>query len=99
MEMIPLNGTIVVKRDDPVTKTEAGIFIPPTAQMKASKGTVVAVHNGELLAAGPGLVTKPSELRIGDTVLFRQDAGIEIVLDGRDLLLINEFEILVKVKS
>ena len=97
MEITPLNNMVVVKRDDPLTQTESGLYVPPTAQMKARKGTVVAVHAGQVLATGSGLETKVPNVGEGDTVLFREHAGTEIALEGEDLLILDELEILVKV--
>jgi len=97
MEITPLNNMVVVKRDDPLTQTESGLYVPPTAQMKALKGTVVAVHSGQVLATGAGLEVNLPKVNTGDTVLFREHSGTEITLEGEDLLILDEFEILAKV--
>lgn len=99
MEITPLNNMVVVKRDDSVSQTPGGIYVPPTAQMKASKGTVMAVHSGEVIASGKGLEIKMPSVENGDVVLWREGAGTEVVLEDETLLLLEEFEILAKVKS
>jgi len=99
MEITPLNNMVVVKRDDSVPQTPGGIYVPPTAQMKAHKGTVIAVNSGQILATGAGLETKTPSVEVGDVVLFREHAGTEVTLNGEDLLILDELEILVKVSQ
>ena len=85
---------VAIKRDDPMTKTEGGVYIPTTAQMKACRGTVVAVHNGRTLATGTGLEISYPDVTEGDAILFREHAGMEITIDNQDLLIMEESEII-----
>lgn len=91
MKLKPLNDRVLVKRLESEEVTKGGIIIPDSAKEKPIKGEVVAV--------GPGKVTDKGE-RIkmtvdkGDTVLFNKYAGTEIKLDGDELLVMREDDIL-----
>jgi len=87
----PLHDRVVVKRIEADEKTKGGIIIPDTAQEKPSQGKIVAVGPGGRDEAGK-LV--PLDVKTGDTVLFGKWSGTEVKLDGEDLLIMKESDIM-----
>ena len=87
----PLQDRIIVKRIEEESKTAGGIFIPDTAKEKPQQGEVVAVGKGKKTEDGKVL---PLDLKVGDKVLFGKYAGTEIKVDGQDLLIMREDDIL-----
>ena len=91
MKFRPLHDRVVVKRSDAEDKTAGGIIIPDTAKEKPSQGEIVAVgpggrdENGKLI---------PIDLKTGDTVLFGKWSGTEVKIDGQDLLIMKESDIM-----
>jgi chaperonin GroES len=82
----PLHDRVIVKPAAAETKTAGGIIIPDTAKEKPQRGIVVA--------AGPGKKDEPVTVKAGDTVLYGKYAGTELQLDGEDLLIMRESDIL-----
>ena len=91
MNFRPLHDRIVVKRIDAEDKTAGGIIIPDTAKEKPSQGEVVAVGPGGRDEAG-NLI--PIDLNVGDRVLFGKWSGTEVKLEGEDLIIMKESDIL-----
>jgi chaperonin GroES len=91
MKFRPLHDRIVVKRIDAEEKTAGGIIIPDTAKEKPSQGTVQAVGPGGRDEAGKLI---PIDVRKGDRVLFGKWSGTEVVIDGEDLLIMKESDIM-----
>ena len=91
MKFRPLHDRVVVKRLDAEEKTAAGIIIPDTAKEKPSEGEIVAVGPGGRDEAGK-LV--PLDVKVGDTVLFGKWSGTEVKIDGQDLLIMKESDIM-----
>jgi chaperonin GroES len=87
----PLHDRVVVKRIDADEKTKGGIIIPDSAKEKPSQGEVVAVGPGGRDEAGKLI---PIELKTGDKVLFGKWSGTEIKLDGEELLIMKESDIM-----
>jgi chaperonin GroES len=87
----PLHDRVVVKRVDAEEKSKGGIIIPDTAKEKPSQGEVIAVGPGGRDEAGK--VIAP-EVRAGDRVLFGKWSGTEVALDGEDLLIMKESDIM-----
>ena len=87
----PLHDRVVVKRIDAEEKSKGGIIIPDTAKEKPSQGQVVAVGPGGRDEAGK-LITP--DVKAGDKVLFGKWSGTEVVLDGEDLLIMKESDIM-----
>jgi chaperonin GroES len=91
MKFRPLHDRVVVKRIDPEEKSAGGIIIPDTAKEKPSQGEITAVgpggrdENGNLI---------PIDLKIGERVLFGKWSGTEVVLDGSELLIMKESDIM-----
>jgi chaperonin GroES len=91
MQFRPLHDRVVVRRLDAEEKTAGGIIIPDTAKEKPSQGEVVAVGPGGRDEAGKLI---PIDLKAGDTVLFGKWSGTEVKIDGKDLLIMKESDIL-----
>src|SRR5437763_2316537 len=91
MKFRPLHDRIVVKRVTADEKTAGGIIIPDTAQEKPSQGVVVAVGPGGRDEAGKLI---PIDIKVGDRVLFGKWSGTEVKIDGQDLLIMKESDIM-----
>jgi chaperonin GroES len=91
MKFRPLHDRVVVKRVDEESKTAGGIIIPDTAQEKPSQGKIIAVGPGARDEAGKIV---PLEVKAGDLVLFGKWSGTEVKIDGQDLLIMKESDIL-----
>jgi chaperonin GroES len=91
MKFRPLHDRIVVKRIDAEEKTAGGIIIPDTAKEKPQQGEVIAVGPGARNEQGQ-LV--PLDVQVGDTVLFGKWSGTEVKIDGEDLLIMKESDIM-----
>lgn len=87
----PLHDRIVVKRLEQDQKTSGGIIIPDTAKEKPIQGEVLAVGKGAINEEGK---LRPMELKVGDKVLFAKYAGTEVKLDGEELLIMRESDIM-----
>lgn len=95
MKLRPLHDRLIVKRLDGEEKTAGGLFIPDTAKEKPQKGTIMAVGNGKKSDDGK---TIELDVKVGDTVLFGKYAGTEIKVDGEELLMMREDDILAVVE-
>ena len=92
MSFRPLGDRVLVKRVEEETKTKGGIIIPDTAKEKPQEGEVVSVGPGALNEK-TGERTKP-ELKAGDRILFGKWSGQEVKIDGQDLLIMKESDVL-----
>ena len=91
MNIRPLHDRIVVKRIEEKETVLNGIIIPDSAKEKPQEGEVVAVGNGKRLDDGK---IAPMELKAGDRILFGKYSGSEIKIDGQELLMMREDEVL-----
>ena len=91
MKFRPLHDRVVVKRVDSEEKTKGGIIIPDSAKEKPQEGQVVAVGPGARDEAGK-LV--PLDVKSGDRILFGKWSGTEVKIDGEDLLIMKESDIM-----
>ena len=91
MKVIPLGENIVVKRVAVEEKTAGGIVLPDSAQKRPQQGRVLSVGDGKLLADG---TRARHQVQEGDRVLFLAYAGSEVEVDGDELLIMSEDEIL-----
>jgi chaperonin GroES len=91
MKIRPLQDRILIKRVDEEQKTAGGIIIPDTAKEKPQEGRVVAVGNGKV---GDDGKLRPLDVKKGDRVLFSKYAGNEVKVDGDDLMIIREEDVL-----
>jgi chaperonin GroES len=87
----PLHDRVVVQRIDAEEKTKGGIIIPDTAKEKPQEGKIVAVGPGGRDEGGA--LIKP-DVKVGDRVLFGKWSGTEVKLDGQDLLIMKESDIM-----
>jgi chaperonin GroES len=90
----PLDDRIVVIRTEPDVKTAGGIFLPENAKEKPQQAKVLAVGPGKLLDDGSR--SKP-DVAAGDVVLFGKYSGTEITVDGQEIIILRESDILAKV--
>jgi len=91
MKFRPLHDRVVVKRVEQEEKTKGGIIIPDTAKEKPQEGEVIAVGPGARNESGE-LV--PLDVKAGDRVLFGKWSGTEVKIDGEDLLIMKESDLL-----
>jgi len=91
MKFRPLHDRVLVERIDEDEKTAGGIIIPDTAKEKPSEGKVVAVGSGT--KADDGTVT-PLDVKAKDKILFGKCSGTEVTVDGKELLIMKESDIL-----
>jgi chaperonin GroES len=91
MKIRPLADRLVVKRTQEEEKTKGGIIIPDTAKEKPLEGVVVAVGSGKILKSGK---TVALEVKEGDKVLFGKYSGTEVKVDGQELVLLREEDVL-----
>ena len=91
MKMRPLHDRVIVKRMEEETTSPGGIVIPDTATEKPSKGEILAVGNGKLLDNGD---LRALDLKVGDKVLFGKYSGTEVKVDGEDLLVMREDDVM-----
>ncbi len=87
----PLHDRVVIKRIEEDNKTIGGIIIPDTAKEKPSQGEVLAVGDGARDEHGNAVVMT---VKVGDKVLFSKWSGSEVKIDGKDLLIMREADIL-----
>lgn len=91
MKFRPLHDRVVVKRVEEDTKTKGGIIIPDTAQEKPMQGEVIAVGPGARDESGKIV---PLDVKKGDRVLFGKWSGTEVKIDGTELLIMKESDIM-----
>ena len=91
MRIRPLQDRIVVSRIADQEKTKGGIIIPDTAKEKPIEGKVLAVGNGRVLEDGN---VRKLDVKVGDRVLFGKYGGTEVTIDGEDLLILREDDVL-----
>ena len=91
MNFRPLQDRLIVERSEEESKTKGGIIIPDSAKEKPLQAKVISVGNGKVLEDGK---VRPLDIKAGDTVLFSKYAGTEIKLDGKDLLILREEDVL-----
>jgi chaperonin GroES len=96
MAFRPLHDRVVVRRIEANEKTAGGIIIPDTAKEKPSEGEVLAVGPGVRDARGDLVIP---DLKAGDRVLFGKWSGTEVRLDGEDLIIMKESDILGVIES
>jgi chaperonin GroES len=95
MKIQPLGDRLVVKAIEAEQTTASGLVLPDTAQEKPSRGTVVAVGEGRY-EDGKRI---PVDVAVGDEVIYSKYGGTEIKLDGEDLIILREADVLAKAVS
>ena len=91
MTFRPLQDRVLIRRIEEEERTKGGIIIPDTAKEKPSQGEITAVGPGGRDEAGKLI---PIDLKVGDRVLFGKWSGTEVKLDGEDLLIMKESDIM-----
>jgi|SRR5690606_19625247 chaperonin GroES len=91
MKFRPLHDRVVVRRVEEESKTAGGIIIPETAQEKPSQGEVLAVGPGSRNEDGKVF---PLDVKVGDRVIFGKWSGTEVKIDGQELLIMKESDIM-----
>jgi chaperonin GroES len=96
MKLKPLGDRLIVKAIEEEATTASGIVLPDTAKEKPQKGKVLAVGDGKLDDDGKRL---PLDVSEGDEVLYSKYGGTEITIDGEELLVLRESDVLAKVEG
>jgi chaperonin GroES len=96
MKIRPLHDRVIVQREEEERKSAGGIVIPDTAAEKPIRGKVLAVGKGKILENGD---IRPLDVKVGDKVLFGKYGGTEVKVDGEDLLVMREEDIMAVIES
>jgi chaperonin GroES len=96
MKVRPMRDRVVLERLEKEEKTSGGIIIPDNAKQKPVEARVIAVGSGKLLEDGS---TRPLELKAGDKVLLAKYTGNEVEVDGTELLVLREDEVLAVIEG
>ena len=96
MKLKPLGDRIVVKVLEREEKTKSGLFLPDTAKEKPTEGEVIAVGTGKILDNGQ---KQPVEVKVGDKVIFSKYAGTEVKLDGEEVVIFSERDVLAIIEG
>ena len=96
MNIRPLHDRVVIKRMEEERTTPGGIVIPDSATEKPVRGEVLAAGKGKILENGD---VRPLDVKVGDKVLFGKYAGTEIKIDGEELLVMREEDIVAVVEG
>ncbi|QWD79547.1 co-chaperone GroES [Polynucleobacter sp. MWH-Spelu-300-X4] len=96
MNLRPLHDRVIIKRLDNETKTASGLVIPETAAEKPDQGEILAVGTGKKDDSGK---TIPMDVKVGDRVLFGKYAGQTVKVDGNELLVMREEDIMAVVQK
>ncbi|MBL7251740.1 MULTISPECIES: co-chaperone GroES [Alloalcanivorax] len=96
MKIRPLHDRVLVRREEEETKTAGGIVLPGSAAEKPSRGEVIAAGNGKIQDSGE---VRPLDVKVGDKVIFGQYSGNTVKVDGEELLIMSEAEILAVIEG
>ena len=96
MNIRPLQDRVIIKRMEEEKTSPGGIVIPDSATEKPIKGEVIAVGNGLVLDNGE---VRPLDLQVGDKVLFGKYSGTEVTLDGEELLVMKEDDVMAVLEA
>lgn len=91
MKFRPLHDRVLLRRIEQDAKTPGGIIIPDTAQEKPMEGEIIAVGSGHINDNGE---VRPLDVKAGDRVIFSKWAGTEVTVDGEDLMVMKESDII-----
>ncbi|MCK5386940.1 MAG: co-chaperone GroES [Gammaproteobacteria bacterium] len=94
MKIRPLHDRVVVRRMEEETTSAGGIVIPDSATEKPAQGEIIAVGNGQITDSG----VRALDVKVGDKVMFGKFAGTEIKVDGEELLVMREEDIMAVVE-
>ena len=96
MNIRPLHDRVVVRRTEEERTTASGIIIPESATEKPNRGEVIAAGNGKITDSGD---VRAMDVKVGDQVLFGQYAGTSVKVDGEELLMMKEDDILAVIEA
>ncbi len=96
MKIRPLHDRLVIKRIEAERTTASGIVIPDSAGEKPDQGEILAVGNGKILENG---TVRPMDVKVGDRVLFGKYAGQSVKIDGQEVLVAREEDILAVIEK
>ena len=96
MNVRPLHDRLLVRRIEEKETVKGGIIIPDTAKEKPQEGQVLAVGNGKILENGTKL---PLDVKVGDKILFGKYSGTDIKIDGEEVLILREDEVLAIIET
>ncbi len=96
MKIRPLHDRVIIKRLEAETKSAGGIVIPDSATEKPIKGEVLAVGNGKILESGD---KRALDVKVGDKVLFGKYSGTEVKVDGQELLVMREEDVMAVIEG
>ena len=96
MNLRPLHDRVIVKRTEEERTTPGGIVIPDSAAEKPIKGEIIAAGNGKLQDSGE---IRPLDVKVGDKVLFGKYSGTEVKVDGDELLVMREDDIMAVIEG
>ena len=96
MKIRPLHDRVIVKRIDEERKSAGGIVIPDTAAEKPVQGKIVAVGKGKILEDGQ---VRPLDVKVGDKILFGKYSGTEVKVDGEDLVVMREEDVMAVIEG
>ena len=96
MKLRPLHDRVIVKRMEEERMSAGGIVIPDSATEKPVRGEVLAVGNGKILENGE---KRALDIKVGDTILFGKYSGTEVKVDGEELLVMREEDIMAVIEK
>ena len=96
MKIRPLHDRVIVKREEDERKSPGGIVIPDTATEKPMRGRVLAIGKGKILEDGD---VRPLDVKVGDKVLFGKYSGTEVKVDGDDVIVMREEDIMAVIEG
>jgi chaperonin GroES len=96
MKIRPLHDRVIVKREEEERKSPGGIVIPDTAAEKPIRGKVIAVGKGKILENGQ---VRPLDVKVGDRILFGKYGGNEVKVDGDELLVLREEDVMAVIEK
>jgi chaperonin GroES len=96
MKIRPLHDRVIVKRLESETKSAGGIVIPDSAAEKPVQGKIVAVGKGKILEDG---TVRPLDVKIGDKILFGKYSGTEVKVDGDELVVMREEDVMAVIEG
>ena len=96
MKIRPLHDRVIVKRLEEERTSPGGIVIPDTAAEKPVQGKIIAVGNGKILEDGK---VRPLDVKVGDKILFGKYSGTEVKVDGEELVVMREEDVMAVIES
>ena len=96
LKIRPLHDRVIIKRLEEERTSQGGIIIPDTATEKPIKGKVIAVGKGKILENGE---VRPLDVKVGDKILFGKYGGTEVKVDGEDLLVMREEDVMAVIEG